>query len=409
MHDLFYQRRVRFHFLWIRFFIFYYSSEAATYKMEVSSGAALLQISQKSSWSNRSIAERKDVIRSFASSYSEQLSLTKSTLNYCNKYWQGRKVRGECAPACKYPETWTGADWNGGKQLQDGVCTYLASKIYEEGRRYCGEGPDYTHDTGLDCRGCAESAPQSSSFHDIVGGDGVYMISLNCRTERFDFSADRLEQVGITPTFFAATEASAPAEQLAQGCAPKADAQCASEEKPGDGCVDGVEQAIADSHRRVIETAQSRNAEWTAILEDDSIPAMSEDGLWTERLMKVWSQIPEGTDVVRLGWCGLQDPDHRWSDDSNNFVIADTPDAGGCTHAYVVRREALPKLSALFPCCCAVDCCFKFGMPAHGITMVNIDAIGSKEYIAGHMTQDWGNAYGIMMQAKGDLPTFRGR
>lgn len=235
------------------------------------------------------------------------------------------------------------------------------------------------------------------------------MISLNCHTERFNFAADRLREVGITPIFFGATESSAPAEQLAQGCAPKGDWQCSSDEKVGEGC-DAVEQAISDSHRRAIEVAANRDAEWTAILEDDSVPAMAEDpGQWTQRLLSVWSQIPEGTDVVRLGWCSLEDPSHRWSGDQSTMVIADTPDAGGCTHAYVVRRSAIPKMKELFPCCCAVDCCFKFGMEKHGISMVNIDAVGSKEYIASHMTQDWGNAYGIMMQAKDDLPTFRGR
>jgi hypothetical protein len=392
---------------------------------EVNVGAALLQISKqsKSAWSNHSTlpkdSGRMPISLVAPARMHSNLSM-QSNLSYCRRYWQGkRKKDGDCPSGCKYPEVGRGADWNGGKDLNaDGFCTTLASQVYpEQNSRYCGEGPDYMHEDGLDCRGCAgnsaedKDSPKPSSFHDIVGQDGVYMISVNCRTERFDFAAQRLKEVGITPIFFSATESTASWEQLAQGCEPQgvSDGQCTGGYKPGWGCETAVEQAIADSHRRAIEAATGRNAEWTAILEDDSVPAMAEDGLWTDRLMKVWSEVPAEVEVVRLGWCAMEDPYHRWEADSNNFVIADTPDAGGCTHAYVVRQSALPKLSAFFPCCCAVDCCFKFGMERSGMKMVNIDAAGSKDYIATKMTQDWGNAYGIMMQAKDDLPTVRGR
>lgn len=347
---------------------------------------------------------------------------------YCGEgpeYFEGSSLdcRGcfDCPPLCRTPEIATGSFSNGGKDLENGACIHFASKLID-GQRYCGEGPDYMDGDTFDCRSCRSSGgpePGSKTFHDIVGEDGVYMISLNCRTERFEFSAGRLLEVGIKPSFFPATEASAPATQLDQGCIAQAenppDGQCYSMAKVGWGCGTVLEQAIADSHKRALEQAQGRSAEWTAILEDDAVPAMTENGQWTENLIEVWKHISADIDVVRLGWCGERDPTYRWTAGQNTFVLADTPItaedaswAGGCTHAYVVRRSAIPKMLALFPCCCAVDCCMAWGMTNLNIKMVNVDAFGSKDYIAKNGGRDWGNGYGVVMQAKHDLPSVRG-
>mmetsp|Transcript_130114 Transcript_130114/g.236607 ORF Transcript_130114/g.236607 Transcript_130114/m.236607 type:complete len:166 (+) Transcript_130114:426-923(+) len=136
---------------------------------------------------------------------------------------------------------------------------------------------------------------------------------------------------------------------------------------------------------------------------------MSEDGKWMQRLVQIWEEIPAGTDVVRLGWCGDMEPVHRWTADAGAFVLADTQSAG-CTHAYAVHKSALPKMLKLFPCCCAVDCCYAWGMPELGISVVNVDVVGSKDWIfeQGEWSPatDWGNAYGVMMQARKELSSL---
>lgn len=219
-----------------------------------------------------------------------------------------------------------------------------------------------------------------SSLHEVVGIGGVLMISLESRPDRFNYSARLMEEVGIVPHLLPATEAHcASQEQLSSGCKLEDDegtpAWCLAQRssarnKEGTGCQSKVEQAIADSHRRALELAQERAHEWTAIFEDDTVPVRPQR--WNRAFKKAWARVPETAKIVRLSWCmiarGPGEPTiQTWSDEGDFRLSTVTGfgresidyKAGGCTGAYMVHRSIIPDLLALFPCCCAVDCCFE--------------------------------------------------
>jgi hypothetical protein len=274
------------------------------------------------------------------------------------------------------------------------------------------------------------------SLNDVVGKDGVFMLGLQRSLYRYQYSEEQLSKIGIQPSFVAATDGvCAPSEALSQGCVHESvnpSATCQGAGKAGKGCVSRVEQAIADSHRRAPLEAQLRNQNWTAIFEDDVVPVLK-DGLdWNVEFRRAWSRVPPEAKMVRLSWCVSPEEEARLtakakkapislaqteSDSSQGlFNWMRSPDAGGCTAAYMVHRSIIPELLTVFPCCCAVDCCYAndfFNKPdASGhlrrhTLLFNLDAFGSKGYIEAHAKSDWGTHYGVLMQSKDQLGSTR--
>mmetsp|Transcript_44658 Transcript_44658/g.83231 ORF Transcript_44658/g.83231 Transcript_44658/m.83231 type:complete len:493 (-) Transcript_44658:121-1599(-) len=226
-----------------------------------------------------------------------------------------------------------------------------------------------------------------SALHDIVGPDGVLMITLDRMSERFNESARVLGQVGIKPTRVSAVDMKvASKEELARGCPKQGDPgvkeQCEKpqvdrgskklEGKAGFGCMWPTEQAVAASHRKALEIAKERDAEWTAIFEDDTVPAPHSD--WNGALRDLWSKLPAKTKFVRLGWCQLGIMD--WRDPVIQVHYANTTgaaavekegccstmyyDPGGCTTAYMVHKDILDEILGVYPCCGPVDSCYKW-------------------------------------------------
>lgn len=218
-----------------------------------------------------------------------------------------------------------------------------------------------------------------NALHEVVGPDGVLMISLDRKPQRYQFSKAQLERAGISPTRFSATDLTAASkEELSRACPfegePKARESCTAAGKTGFGCKLISEQAIAASHLRALEEAQRREWEWTAIFEDDVVPNPI-DG-WSDLFEKAWRKVPSQVKVVRLGYCQL-DMMHQpvpiyqyvhanvsgavltqltgWGEQSPFYY-----EPGGCTTAYMVHRSILQEMINLFPCCGAVDSCYKW-------------------------------------------------
>jgi len=225
--------------------------------------------------------------------------------------------------------------------------------------------------------------PTGSSFlHDIVGSEGVLMITLDRRSERFNHSTRALQQIGINAVKVSAVDATkASKEELARGC-PKEDDPGVKEwcQKPasraqgraGSGCALQTQQAIAASHRKALEQAKASGRTWTAVFEDDSVPAPVEN--WNSALRELWGQLPARVKFVRLGWCQLRAMDRSdpviavpYANASRAVLIQREGccgnmfyDPGGCTTAYLVHKDALSDLLNLFPCCGPVDACYKW-------------------------------------------------
>jgi len=204
----------------------------------------------------------------------------------------------------------------------------------------------------------------SSSLHSVVGPDGVVMLSLDRVSTRFAYAAHQLNQIGIQPVKMAATDGScASAAALAKGCG--MGGHCPDASKTGPGCASHAEQGIADSHRRALEHAYTRDNEWTAIMEDDTVPVSREGFDWNDAFSEAWTRLPEGVKFVRLGWCVMGESDSNPSVDppdpsAGQFKFTrswDLMSLGGCTHAYVVHRSIIPEILKIFPCCGAVDAC----------------------------------------------------
>jgi len=211
---------------------------------------------------------------------------------------------------------------------------------------------------------------QRSSLHDIVGPDGVLMISLDRASARFAQSALLLSQVGIHVERFGATDDStATPQELAEGCMKNTstDVKTFCLDRAGQGCLGDTEQAIALSHRRALEWAKKRDENWTAIFEDDAVPAPLED--WEGVFRDAWARVPERVKLVRLGWCYWERPNWKYPvfevpfGESKTSVLVEQwkshgetrYDPGGCTTAYMVHKDILDDLLGLFPSCSAVD------------------------------------------------------
>lgn len=288
----------------------------------------------------------------------------------------------------------------------------------------------------VDCSGQArEMVPDESfqwgSLHDVVGQDGVLVISLIRKNARFDYSAAKLRQAGVWPTEFAAADVECLSEEeLSHGCL-KGDAENsnvneqACQGRAGGGCAYVNEQAVAESHRRALTAASEREKEWTAILEDDVVPVRPET--WNEAFSKAWQQVPGHVKLVRLSWCqfpgdnpGSTLGQDTYSDTGEFYIYNWTGyepgrhyNPGLCTSAYMVHRDIIPQMLQLFPCCCAVDCCLLYDFMAKGWEqdapqglqfMMHLDAKGSTEYAKGfHLP--WVTQMGVLVQDARDVPS----
>lgn len=222
----------------------------------------------------------------------------------------------------------------------------------------------------------------TSALHDVVGADGVFLISLDRMSERYNESANVLNQIGIKPVKISAVDAAmASRRELAQGCSKAGDPgvleSCQNpgsqaKGKTGYGCIHSTEQAVAASHRKALQEAKKRGGEWTAIVEDDAVPAPVEN--WNLAFRNIWKQLPAWVKFVRLGWCQLGSMDLPdpvvavpYANTSGATLIEKEGccgtmyyDPGGCTTAYIVHRDILDEMLNLFPCCSALDSCYKW-------------------------------------------------
>mmetsp|Transcript_159138 Transcript_159138/g.296562 ORF Transcript_159138/g.296562 Transcript_159138/m.296562 type:complete len:363 (-) Transcript_159138:124-1212(-) len=265
-------------------------------------------------------------------------------------------------------------------------------------------------------------------LHKVVGPDGVLMITLarHPGPTRFGHSAKHLRSAGIYPVPFVGTDGVCSSEKMLNlGCADQeTGGWCSVKGKVGLGCVSKNEQAIADSHRRALLLAQERSWNWTMVMEDDVVPVWPAQ--WMRAFRKAWSKVPPQTKIVRFNWCFnapkapaqlreeiIHDAGFfqlvRWTGVAKNYY------AGGCTGAYMVHKSIIPELVNLFPCCCAVDCCFENELfdqqvEADGTTrgmqiLLNMDSSGSVDYrsqAGGHE-----NERGSIIQDIRELPSTK--
>merc|ERR1719482_2482101 len=142
----------------------------------------------------------------------------------------------------------------------------------------------------------------NSSFHKIVGDNGVLMISMNRFSDRSTYASSQLIRIGIYPTLLPATDGyCASKAALEKGCGSQG--TCNGGGRTGDGCFSAFEQGVADSHRRALEVAMKRQEEWTAIFEDDAIPVFDDNVNWNSEFQKAWATKPATATIVRLSWC----------------------------------------------------------------------------------------------------------
>jgi len=309
-------------------------------------------------------------------------------------------------------------------QLKKGHISSSAEDSRKRNRQFCEQPSDSIIPPDLSLFQAGKSG-----LHDVVGPDGVLMISLERDDHRFEFSKEHISAAGIHPSKLLATDGTCASESvLGMGCASQnamnSDEWCASLQKTGTGCSSRAEQAIADSHRRALMAASEREHDWTLIMEDDAL--LVRPHRWDAAFRKAWAKVPPKTEIIRLSWClpgnssEILQPTYidasdfkliKWNGYSTGYR------AGGCTSAYMVHRTAIPEMLGVFPCCCAVDCCFENDLynrvrsgsrETRGMTiMLSMDTWGSADYIAEREQSSWGVQYGIMMQASSDLASTR--
>jgi len=248
----------------------------------------------------------------------------------------------------------------------------------------------------------------NSSFHKAVGDDGVLMIAVDRLSDRYTFASSQLNRIGIYPSLFPATDgycASRPA--LAKGCVSDGGTNthiCATDQKTGMGCASTFEQGVADSHRRALEVALKRDMEWTAIFEDDAIPVFDDTVDWNAEFENAWSTKPTGAKIIRLSWClpaGMHAVEQPTNQTGGLFQWVRTDYAAGCTAAYMVHKSIVPEMLKVFPCCCAVDCCYAWDFYVQQNSfLINLAAVGGEEWIAEKEISDYGEHDGVIMQGK---------
>jgi len=267
-----------------------------------------------------------------------------------------------------------------------------------------------------------------SSLNDIVGQDGVLVLTLDRTPDRFQYTAEHLALGGILATRFSATDVkSATDDQLGQGCLKPP----GSTATPGN-CFTKSEQACADSHRRALLAASSRKKDWTAIFEDDM--ALLEPTKWDQAFKKAWAQVPQKTKIVRLSWCMIEknsilpkkfDKMEIYAD-TGDFVLSKwvgvpgTPenptgyDPGACTGAYMVHKDILNEMLNLFPCKNAVDWCYS-DMSTSNVSggfrgmevMMNMAAQNSRAYIEKATHNNWLGQHGVLFQDRMTLASAK--
>jgi len=243
-----------------------------------------------------------------------------------------------------------------------------------------------------------------SALHDVVGPDGVLVIYLE-RAGRKEY--ERLREVGIYPTLVPAVDGktASPDELREAGLTPSDKSDKCNWGRGNNR--DPIAQAISASHRKAILAAKDRDYMWTAILEDDAVPIDPVN--FNTDFRNIWSKIPEGTGIVRLNWCPLLSENkfskHTYYTHGSMHIVDYQINyangkyhVGGCTTAYMVHRDVIPRLLDMFPCCDAFDTCLLFqlywlpkGCSSDNNTkcwgqenMVGIDSWGSAS-----KTKDW--------------------
>lgn len=274
----------------------------------------------------------------------------------------------------------------------------------------------------------SEERPARSVLNEIVGDDGVLVISLASQPHRFAYTRYQLSLAGIQSTLFPATNPlRASDEELNQGCV---------SQKPNNvpfsetcyGCATKREQAIAESHRRALVVAANRTMEWTALLEDDM--ALVRPERWDSAFRRAWEQIPAEAKVVRLSWCMIVSHENDFVNvdiDTGDFLLSkwmsvradnSTYGPGLCTGGYLVHRDIIPELLGLFPCCAPVDGQYAllqksmraksgklWGMEA----MISMEAKESRNYIEDATKDSWLGQHGVMYQNKPAVVDLRER
>lgn len=256
-----------------------------------------------------------------------------------------------------------------------------------------------------------------SVLNEIVGDDGVLVISLARQPHRFAYTKYQMSLAGIQSTLFPATDPLlASEEELNQGCIGQKPNGAAFSETCY-GCAAKREQAIALSHRRALVRAANRSSKWTALLEDDM--ALVKPEQWDSAFRRAWEKIPPEVKFVRLSWCMIvQDRDDIVQTDIDTggeffltqwmSVTADnaTYGPGLCTGGYLVHQDVIPELLGLFPCCAPVDGQYALlqksiranGKPWGMDVMVSIEARGSRKYIEAATKDTWLGQHGVMYQ-----------
>lgn len=250
------------------------------------------------------------------------------------------------------------------------------------------------------------------------------MISLVREPQRSRFAVAQLKQIGVHPMIFPATDGlSASPEFLATGCSAKgSNGESGPNSCGGAGCASTTEQAIARSHRSALEHALNREAEWTAIVEDDVMATLDETSRWDNEFRRAWHHRPNGMKIARLNWCFGGDPEPLSSPSEprqGSFFWVRTPKAGGCTTAYLVHKSIIPDLlTEVFPTCCAVDCWmdvnfFEKPDPHHPAKtraqtiLASLEVLGSPSYVTNHSRTKWIRHHGVLMQARQFLGSTR--
>mmetsp|Transcript_143468 Transcript_143468/g.260986 ORF Transcript_143468/g.260986 Transcript_143468/m.260986 type:complete len:567 (-) Transcript_143468:291-1991(-) len=240
-------------------------------------------------------------------------------------------------------------------------------------------------------------------FHDIVGYDGAYLLTLEREPRRANYALEQLRAVGIFPENFTSTDAwGTPQNILEEGC--------------NEGCTP-VEAAIAHSHKRALEAASLRKGNWTAIFEDDAVPVLA-NGMtgkrWDAEFRHIWSQLPAETKMVRLNWCLPAGEGQMVSPPvgDGEMLFTKVHPNGLCTAAYMVHKDIVPKILEIFPCNCALDCCltWKFfdspgpdGKYLHHTILSNLDMVGSSSFIKSKADRRGLDMHGVIMQAFNEL------
>lgn len=295
-----------------------------------------------------------------------------------------------------------------------------ARSIMQEGQQ-AGHKQHFESFTGQRHKWIGENGlPPYSSLHDVVGKDGVLMITLDTKdgpNARVTNAVQGLITGGIYPTPFPATNGrETNRSDLDSACKHTSEADsdewCSANEKIGMGCRSAVEQAVTDSHRRAIEKAGQRKENWTLIIEDDVVPLTPD--AFSESFAKAWVNVPDEARIVRLGWCTFEIDhgpiDYRDMIEVDDLQIVtfmqwtdfwqDPPPklyyAGGCTTGYMVHKDIVPEVLGIFPCCCPIDCCLEWHVyyaqghneapwdPRGHQVMVSLDINGSRSMSQGY-------------------------